>query len=461
VRPRWGRRPGGRYATVLAVVFVVGGAAGAGSFAGVEARAYPLDGHERTGIRRLRAYAMAQEGALRGPSLPPGARMGLEDVVLRLLDSPGLDVGSDTPRDPRLQAGLERIFPPGAGDHAVALLDVSDPERPRYAALNETRTYLPGSVGKVLVMTGLFDALAEVAPAPPERLRLLRQTEVTADRWIQTDTHDVPIVERGGGTDISLVHRPIREGDRFSLFEWVDHMVSPSANAAAAMVWREAMGLRRFEEEYPPAAEARKAFFDGTPGGELQALSLETLERPLRQAGLDTDRLRQGTLFTAAGRRLVPGVASHASPLQLLRWLVRLEQGRLVDPWSSLEMKRLLYFTRGRYRYASSPALRDAAVYFKSGSFYRCVEEEGFRCGQYRGNDINIMNSVAIVESPARPAPGEAQHVYLVALMSNVLRKNSAEDHRDAATRIEALIRDRPPGAGDAPAGARGRRARR
>jgi hypothetical protein len=42
----------------------------------------------------------------------------------------------------------------------------------------------------------------------------------------------------------------------------------------------------------------------------------------------------------------------------------------MTDEWSSLELKKLLYFARARYRYAASPALNNAAVFFKSGSFY-------------------------------------------------------------------------------------------
>ena len=109
----------------------------------------------------------------------------------------------------------------------------------------------------------------------------------------------------------------------------------------------------------------------------------------------------------------------------------------MVDRWSSLEMKRLMYFTRRRYRYAASPALNEAAVYFKSGSLYRCQEEPGYECGQYRGNAENLMHSVAIVESPAR---GEHQRVYLVSMMSNVLKVNSAAEHAEIGTQIERSI---------------------
>jgi hypothetical protein len=118
-----------------------------------------------------------------------------------------------------------------------------------------------------------------------------------------------------------------------------------------------------------------------------------------------------------------------------MRWMLRLEQGRIVDPWSSLELKRLLYMTGNRIRYASAPTLRDDAVYFKSGSLYSCEEEEGFTCEPYTGNRFNYMNSIAIVET-------DDGRVYMVALMSNVLRVNSAVEHQSLATFIERIIAD-------------------
>jgi hypothetical protein len=122
-----------------------------------------------------------------------------------------------------------------------------------------------------------------------------------------------------------------------------------------------------------------------------------------------------------------------------MKFLLRMEQGRLVDTFSSHEMKRLTYMTERRIRYASSPALSDAAVYFKSGSLYKCAP--GSPCPKYRGTVINFMNSVAIVESPA----GSRPLYYLVALMSNVRGKNSAVDHQTLATRLHPLIENRHP----------------
>jgi len=51
------------------------------------------------------------------------------------------------------------------------------------------------------------------------------------------------------------------------------------------------------------------------------------------------------------------------------------------------------------------------------------------------------MNSVAIVESPANPGPGQKR--YLVALLSNVLRVNSAWDHARIGAAIDEAVRTR------------------
>ncbi|NND72713.1 MAG: hypothetical protein HKN43_14135 [Rhodothermales bacterium] len=117
-----------------------------------------------------------------------------------------------------------------------------------------------------------------------------------------------------------------------------------------------------------------------------------------------------------------------------MKFLVRMESGSVVDQESSLELKRLLYMTDRRIRYAASPSLKTAAVYFKSGSLYSCAQEEGYSCGKYLGNKSNYMNSVAIVER----ADGA---IYFVVLMSNVLKKNSASDHMNLASRVDREIK--------------------
>ena len=88
-------------------------------------------------------------------------------------------------------------------------------------------------------------------------------------------------------------------------------------------------------------------------------------------------------------------------------------------------------------RYASAPALREAAVYFKSGSLYSCKEEPGFTCKAYHGNARNFMNSVAIVE---QEIDGVKLH-YVVIVISNVLRENSVKAHQALGSDIHRLIK--------------------
>jgi len=100
-----------------------------------------------------------------------------------------------------------------------------------------------------------------------------------------------------------------------------------------------------------------------------------------------------------------------------------------------------MYITERRIRYGSSGVLRPSAVYFKSGSLYSCMEEPGFVCKKYHGNKRNFMNSVAIIETPA----GQNRLFYMVTVLSNVLRRNSAQDHRDLARAIQQqLMADHP-----------------
>jgi hypothetical protein len=183
---------------------------------------YPLDGYERTRIRRLEAYRQVQEGKLPGRKVPNGALLGEANIQLRMAGvNPTFELTPDTPRDPYLQQGIEGIFRGRNRSYSIAVLDITDPSSPKYAALRENQTYAPGSIGKLVVMTGVFAELARFWPAPGDRLRVLRDTQITAESIIHTDSHSVPIVDIERN---SLVHRPIRVGDVFSLWEWVDHM---------------------------------------------------------------------------------------------------------------------------------------------------------------------------------------------------------------------------------------------
>lgn len=395
------------------------------------ALAYPLDGYPQTGILRLEAYRLAQQGKVRGPKEPKGALLGLDQVDVRLAHRPNPELPA---ADPRLDAALAAFLGGEAERYGIAVLDMSDPDAPRYGETQGGYRANPGSVGKIVVALGVFQALADIYPEDvPARLAVLKNSMVTADEFILTDSHVVPIWATG---QPAIQYRRLQVGDRASLWAYMDWMMSASSNAAASMVMRELMLLVHFGRGYPVDAAQARAFFQKTPKKELADLLTRALVDPVARNGLNPAELRQGSFFTSKGKQIVPGTSSHATPRELLRYLVRLEQGRLVDLFSSREIKRLLYMTQRRIRFASSPALTDAAVYFKSGSLFRCAPEPGYTCRQYLGNVENMMNSVAIVEAPA----GNRRLHYLVAVMSNVLRKNSAVEHQSFATRLHRLI---------------------
>jgi hypothetical protein len=394
----------------------------AGLLLAVWARPYPLDGGASSGIRRLAGYKLMK--------LPPGAMLRSDQIVLRLkTENPGFDIAG-APQDAYLQAGLGRIFGGRDGSYAIAVLDISDPKKPLYASLRADDKKIPGSVGKLCVATGLFGAVAATWPAIADRQKVLRDTIVEADSFIFTDGKTVPFFNEG---DKAAVNRQLRLGDRFSLYEWTDHMLSQSSNAAGSMMWKQAMLIRKFGKSYPVSKADQEAFLKNTPRPELGKLALAALEEPLAASGIDTTRLRLGTFFTRNASNAIPGTGSYASPNELLRWLLKLEQGKIVDEWSSLEIKKLLYFVRPRYRYAAAPALSNAAVFFKSGSLFECKPAGG--CKAYAGNVTNLMHSVAIVESGKKR--------YLVAMMSNVLGVNSAVEHAAIAAEIERLMQAR------------------
>jgi len=316
------------------------------------------------------------------------------------------------------------------------VLDLTDPAHPRYAEHRGDYQQNVGSVGKLVVATALFQALADTWSDPAQRLHVLKTAMVTSDSFAHWDHHTIRLFDPATN---SLTRRPVKDGDRGSLFEWLDWMLSVSSNSAASMVMREAMLIRQFGTKYPvPDAEIER-FFDETPQRDLTALFDRTFVEPLKRNGLDVGMLRQGSFFTAEGKERVTGVGnSYGTAHELMKFVLRMEEGRIVDEWSSRQIKRLLYMTERRIRYASSPALADSAVYFKSGSLYQCQPEPGFNCGKYRGNLRNYMNSVAIVETPA----ADRKLHYAVTLISNVLRKNSASTHQELATRIQKLIEE-------------------
>lgn len=401
-----------------------------------QAGAYPIDAYPETGIARLEGYRLAQEGKVRGNRLPPGARLSSMQIQLRLQARPDFEIPAP---DGGLTRKLADLLGPDAKHYSISVLDLSNPESPLYAEHNGNLLRNPGSVGKLMVGLALFQTLADIYPDDiGARKRILHNSMVTVDSFIHKEHHQVPfwLPEEN-----RIPRRRLQEGDTANLWTFLDWMFSASSNGAATMVIKQLMLLRHFGTEYPVESARAEAFFRDTKRKELGELLVDALTAPVTRNGLDVDRLRQGSFFSRNAKRRVPGTNSVSTTRELIRYLVKLEQGKLVDAWSSLEIKRLSYMTQRRIRYAASPALSDAAVYFKSGSLYRCKPEEGFVCKKYQGNVDNLMNSVAIVESPA----GEPRMFYLVAITSNVLKKNSANEHLTLATRLHALLKDLRP----------------
>ncbi len=424
----------------------------------VEVFAYPLDGQDETGIRRLAGYQIAQ--VTKGqPKLSRGQLLGSSDISLKLTTYDGPDF-DQMPEDPALSEFLNEVLKDRNPSYAMVLIDMSDLAAIRWAGLRADVRQNAGSVGKLVTMAGLFYALKDAFPDVNDRARILRETTTAAGSWVGIEQHKVPKWNEELQINESSVIVP---GDEFRLSEWLDHAVSASANGAGAIVWRETMLIRHFGSSYPRSAAENEQFFRETPKLVLGELARKVAFEPLQAAGIDTANLQQGSFWTAPGKNKVPGIISFATPRELARLLFRIEQGKLVDEWSSLQMKKYLYMTKRRYRYAYAPELKDAAVFFKSGSLYSCEKEEGFRCGKYMGNVRNMMNSTAIVEtlisgatspttSPTaspqapnqvvgQPPTQERPLHYIATLMSNVLRINSAWDHSSIGAAVHETMR--------------------
>ena len=396
---------------------------------------YPVDGYERTGIKRLKRLELIKSGELKdAATLPVGAMKNWNEIELNLVTRKEDSTGGFFVVDEAFQKEISGLFRGLDRSYSLTILDISDPYNTRYAQRNELLGYQPGSVGKLAVLIALFDQLEKIYPESFEkRLELLRSKSVKAGVWGLTDEHTIPIynIEKK-----SLVKRQVIASDVFTLFEWADHMLSVSNNGAASIVWREALLMAAFGEAYPELTEEQAmAYFKETPRKELTDLSNDVVNLPLRQLGITHDEWRLGSFFTKGANTYVGDKGgSIGTPQGLMKFLVQLEQGNIIDEASSLEMKRLMYMTDRRIRYAQSPVLKEAAVYFKSGSLYKCDRSKGEACGKYMGNVTNFMNSVIIVEHPDNCT-------YMVVLMTNVLRKNSASDHLYLASSIDKIIK--------------------
>jgi hypothetical protein len=411
---------------------------GTALFYAQNANAYPLDADD-VGISRLQGFKpeVAAKGAAK---LPHGALLSNQDIHLNLKATPGAKWDfDDNSKDPDLQRALETMFKVRDRSYGIVVTDITNPDKIVWGGVRENISQSPGSVGKIITMLGFFSELSHAFPNVEDRREILKTHTVIAGEWVKWDEHTVPRYN----PETNVVRKAaIHPGNEFTLAEWIDHMIAASANSAAATIWKETVLLRHFGKAYPPTLEQETQFFRETPKKALWDLASTAISVPMVAAGLDPDIFWVGSFWTRTAKTMIPGNGnSRATPLEMARYLLRLEQGKLVDEWSSLEMKKYLYTTSRRYRYIFSDELKNTAAFFKSGSLYKCQSEADFSCGKYKGNVQNAMNSISIIETPAQN--GSEQKRYIVALISNVLRVNSAWDHARIGAAIEGMIQTR------------------
>ena len=392
---------------------------------------YPIDGYDSTGIKRLYRLQKMEKDSITNKRIPNGAYLKLNDIKLNLLSRKQDSLGALLIEDPEFARAIARITP--GGNYSLAVLDMSDPENLKYAAHRENTGYQPGSVGKIAVLNGFFNELAETYPDDFKlRTGLMCNKRVKARYWGTGDHHTIPIYDIDKD---KLTKRQVVASDEFSLYEWADHMVSVSNNGAASVLYRETMLLDAFGRDYADLTEEESEnYFVETDRDSLTSQANRVVNQPLRDLGITEDDWRLGGMFTRpAGKYVGREGGSIGTPKGLMKFLVALEQGNVIDEESSLEMKRLLYMTDRRIRYAQSNRLDDAAVFFKSGSFYKCDRSKDPGCKDYAGNVYNYMNSVIIVEQPNGKK-------YIVCLMTNVLGKNSAGAHMYLGSSIDEVV---------------------
>ncbi len=393
---------------------------------------YPIDGYERTGIKRLKRLEKTLDSTITEYYLKKGSFKSYKEITLWLCEQKD-SVEEIMTVDQDFQKEMMQLFPSRAG-YGITVLDMTDPDNTRYAEMNEDRGFQPGSVGKIVVATAFFNEIKKLCPEDMSvRTRLMKDKVVRSGNWGLYDHHTIPIydIEKD-----KLVKRTVIASDEFTLYEWLDHMLSVSNNGAASIVWREALLMNIFGDDYfGLTQEEADKYFETANKKELTDRAIDLVNQPLLDLGITKDEWRLGSFFTNGADKYVGSKGgSIGTPKGLMKYFIKLEKGEVIDRLTSLELKRLLYMTDRRIRYGASPRLDEASIYFKSGSFYSCDKTKDTPCGKYAGNRYNYMNSVCIVEHPDGTN-------YIVCLESNVLSKNSAGAHMYLASAIDKAIR--------------------
>ncbi len=398
------------------------------------AMAYPIDGYDYTGIDRLLYHYRNYTDSTTNSRLDSGAMLMLDDIKLHL------DDGSVAwpEKDEDLMKSLQGVFRYLEPQYSISVMDITDPENLRYAGLKENVGYQPGSVAKIIAAVTLFHSLHGIYGDDWEAIHDVLHTKlVYGGDYVHSDHHTIPLYDVRRG----IYSKRIAQGDDlFTLYGWLDHMFSKSSNAAASVIMREALLSHILDVDYHCADhEIMEETIKHHGRVALGQISEDITNCSLQSIGVEQEEFRLGGFFTSgAEQHVMRSGGSIGTTRGLLKFLFALESGKVINPDISLEIKRLMYLTDRRIRYAASHVLDDAAVYFKSGSLYSFKPEPGFVKKKYAGNRYNYMNSVAIVERQ-----DSARTTYLVALMSNVLRKNSVGEHYALAGHIDKMMTEK------------------
>ena len=132
------------------------------------AQAYPLYGSEGTGIGRLEQARLAHEGKIKGKKKVYGELLSAEQVDIRLADRKDMEL---PPPDPAFTKQIRALLGGNESRYGISVLDLSDRDNPRYAEINGDFIQNPGSVGKIVVATGLLQILADIYPDDIEKRR--------------------------------------------------------------------------------------------------------------------------------------------------------------------------------------------------------------------------------------------------------------------------------------------------
>ena len=395
---------------------------------------YPIDGYNKTRISRLLYWQHQLESGSSITRFPVGGLADENSIQLNLCSVDTQSISGIMSVSKSFQKSINAVIP--SGNYSLAVLDMTDPSNLIYAAHRETVGYQPGSVGKIAVLNAIFYQLQLLFPNSFDaRVELLRDKVVDSRYWGTGDHHTIPIYNQEKD---KLVKRQVIASDHFSLYEWIDHMTSVSNNGAASVLWREALLMNAFGKDYFCSTDYdAEEFFKNTPRDSLTQWANDIVNLPLRELGITKEEWRLGSFFTSSANKYVGDIGgSIGTPAGLMKYLVQLEQGEVIDQLSSLEMKKLLYLTERRIRYAYSKSLNEARIYFKSGSLYKCDRSVNPDCQAYAGNVYNYMNSVILVEQPSGIK-------YIACLMTNVLNVNSAGAHMALATKLDQVIASR------------------